>query len=97
MKENRFDTSFFIFQVLKGVSQYAVTLPHHPQSREQDKLKFEALLTLLTSVTFSQCLVFTNYVIKAESFCERLNQHGWPAIFIASSQDQPTRLRALAR
>ena len=66
-------------------------------SNQQDKIKFEALLTLLASVTFSQCLIFTNFITKAESFCDKLNQHGWPAIFIASSQDQPTRLRALNR
>jgi ATP-dependent RNA helicase DDX20 len=63
----------------------------------QDKLKLDAILSLLSSITFSQCLVFTNFVTKAESFCEKLNQLGWPAIFIASSQDQLTRLNALNR
>ena len=83
-------------QVLVGLDQYVLHTNYHPKPKYQLDLKFGVLLDVLNSVTFSQCLIFTNYSLSAQTICERLNGNGWPAIFIAATlQDQYERLQAL--
>lgn len=92
-KHVRLDTSS---QVLIGLDQYVLHTNYHPKPKYQLDIKFGVLLDVLNSVTFSQCLIFTNYSLSAQSICERLNGNGWPAIFIAATlQNQYERLQAL--
>lgn len=84
-------------QVLLGLDHYAIRTPFHPKPRLQLDLKFKALLKVLSSVTFSQALVFTNYSLNAEAISEKLTASGWPAIYIAAAlQDQEERLRVMS-
>ena len=71
-------------QVLLGLDHYVIRTPHHPKQKFQTDLKFKSLLALLNSVTFSQALVFTNFVLSAEAVCEKLEANGWPATYIAA-------------
>ena len=83
-------------QVLLGLDQYVLRTRYHPKPQYQLDVKFGALLGVLNSVTFSQCLIFTNYSLSAQNICERLNGNGWPAIYIAATlQNQYERLKAL--
>ena len=83
-------------QVLIGLDQYVLHTTFHPKPKYQLDVKFSALLDVLNSLTFSQCLIFTNYSLSAQSICERLNGNGWPAIYIAATlQNQYERLQAL--
>lgn len=75
-------------RVLRGATQYAVVVKRHPLPQKQNAIKTRALLELLDSVSFSQCLVFSNYAVRAEAMCEKAVMAGWPAEFIAASQDQ---------
>ena len=67
-----------------GLDHYVIRTPHHPKQKFQTDLKFKSLLALLNSVTFSQALVFTNFVLSAEAVCEKLEANGWPATYIAA-------------
>ena len=92
-KHVRLDTAS---QVLLGLDQYVLNTNYHPKPRYQLDVKFRVLLDILNSITFSQCLIFTNYSLSAQTICERLNGNGWPAIFIAANlQNQYERLNAL--
>ena len=83
-------------QVLLGLDQYVLHTSYHPKPRYQLDVKFRVLLDILNSITFSQCLIFTNYSLSAQTICERLNGNGWPAIYIAANlQNQYERLNAL--
>ena len=61
----------------------------------QSDIKFKLLLEILNKVSFSQCLIFSNYSVRAESICEKLEANGWPVMFLAGIMDQRDRLRAL--
>ena len=71
-------------QVLLGLDHYVIRTPYHPKQKFQTDIKFKSLLALLNSVTFSQALVFTNFVLSAEAVCEKLEANGWPATYIAA-------------
>ena len=78
-------------QVLTGVSQFLLTTPHCPAPARQTGLKQAALLNVLSSVPYSQALVFSNYSTIAQSTCDYLNSRGFPAVFMSSGQDQSRR------
>nr|CAD7602691.1 unnamed protein product [Timema genevievae] len=81
--------------VLLGLRQFVMVVPAHANVAAQVKIKIERLMELLSSVTFQQCVVFSNYQTRAESICNRLNANGWPAMSITGSQDQYARLKAI--
>ncbi len=78
-------------QVLVGVSQFAMLSPSHPQPHVEADLKYKILLQILNSTTFSQCLIFSNYAIRAESICEKLEANGWPVLYLAGTMHQQDR------
>ena len=45
---------------LVGVKQFVYQVPYHPMSQQQAKNKLDALLHLLNSIEFGQCIIFTN-------------------------------------
>lgn len=83
-------------QVLHGVAQFVRLIRAHPQVQRQVGLKLKALLDLLASISFNQCLVFSNYSVRAQAMCEKAIAQGWPAVFISASQDQTERLKAIS-
>eukprot|EP00095_Tigriopus_kingsejongensis_P012061 maker-scaffold60_size442463-snap-gene-0.19 protein:Tk12061 transcript:maker-scaffold60_size442463-snap-gene-0.19-mRNA-1 annotation:"hypothetical protein DAPPUDRAFT_190766" len=82
-------------QVLTGLSQFVYLVRAHPQVEKQTRHKMKALLDLLATVSFNQCLVFSNYSVRAEAMCRQATAQGWPALFIAATQDQAERLQAI--
>merc|ERR1711962_62461 len=78
-------------QVLTGVAQFVHTIAHSPTAARQTSLKQAGLLNILSSVPYSQVLVFSNYSTIAQSTCDYLNSRGFPAVFISSNQDQARR------
>jgi superfamily II DNA/RNA helicase len=82
-------------QVLTGVSQFLLPVPHCPAQARQTSIKHTALLKLLSTVPYSQVLVFSNYSTIAQSTTDFLNSRGFPAIFMSAGQDQSRRLAAI--
>jgi ATP-dependent RNA helicase DDX20 len=82
-------------QVLQGVQQFVLPVEASPVPAKQNQVKQAALLKLLSSVSYSQCLVFSNYQVIAQSVADFLNSRGFPAIFISAGQDQTRRIQAM--
>jgi superfamily II DNA/RNA helicase len=82
-------------QVLHGVQQFVLPVEFSPVAAKQSQVKQAALLSLLSSVPYSQCLVFSNYQLVAQSVADFLNSRGFPAIFISGNQEQTRRLQAM--
>ncbi|QQP56951.1 Uncharacterized protein FKW44_001793 [Caligus rogercresseyi] len=78
-----------------GMNQFVLESPHHGLPKKVVDLKFERLLKVLSSVSFEQCIVFCNYSLRARAICDKLNDQGWPAIFLAGMQEQKDRLNSL--
>ncbi|XP_040573623.1 uncharacterized protein [Lepeophtheirus salmonis] len=82
-------------QVLLGVNQFVLESPSHGLVKKVVDYKFESLLKLISNVSFEQCIVFCNYSLRARAICDKLNDRGWPAIFLAGMQEQKDRLNSL--
>ncbi|KAK2182715.1 hypothetical protein NP493_340g02001 [Ridgeia piscesae] len=80
---------------LLGIRQYYEAAAYNPQKAYDNKVK--QLTRLLSSVNFHQCLVFSNYQMRAQSLSDTLNAHGWPATYISGSREQQDRLAAMAQ
>ncbi|XP_042873122.1 probable ATP-dependent RNA helicase DDX20 [Penaeus japonicus] len=80
---------------LLGVNQFTRLLPFHHQPHRIQQTKMSELLSILSTVTFNQCLVFTNSQLRAESICNELRATGWPVAYLTGGQAQRDRLQAL--
>ena len=78
-------------QVLTGVAQFLLSVDRSPAAARQTALKHAALLNVLSSVPYSQALVFSNYSTIAQSTSDFLNSRGFPAVFMSAGQDQARR------
>lgn len=81
--------------LLLGLKQFVSIVKAHANVVQQLKLKNEQLNEILSRVSFTQCLVFTNYQTRAESISNLLNQKGWSSTFVSAAQDQKKRLEAV--
>jgi len=82
--------------LLLGLKQFVRMLPTPSNVALQIKLKNEELLKVVTSVSFVQCLVFSNYQSRAESVCNFLNRNGWNSVLMSAAQNQTQRLNSLS-
>ncbi|XP_023229087.1 probable ATP-dependent RNA helicase DDX20 [Centruroides sculpturatus] len=82
---------------LIGVTQFYKITQFHPLSHIAFQHKIDVLLQILKSVPFSQCLVFINLQMRAQSLCDVLKKHGWLALFICGNQTQVQRLAVMTR
>ncbi|KAK2151539.1 hypothetical protein LSH36_360g02029 [Paralvinella palmiformis] len=82
---------------LLGIRQYYKTVQFSPLQQKAFEIKCKALLDLFNAVSFQQCLVFSNYQLRAQSLSDVLNREGWPATYISGSQDQQDRLTAMSK
>lgn len=80
---------------LLGIKQHYVLIESCPIMAQQMKIKNESLKQILSTISFNQCLVFSNYQSRAESISNLLQQDGWPILFISGNQDQKTRLKTV--
>ena len=82
-------------QVLHGTAQFVMALEASPSQPKQNQIKQSALLKILSSIPYNQCLVFSNFQIIAQSCADFLNSRGFPAIAISAGQDQARRIQAI--
>ncbi|CAG0915034.1 unnamed protein product [Notodromas monacha] len=82
---------------LVGIKQFLVRVePHHALDWILVQRKFTALLTLLQTHSFSQCMVFVKYQTRAENLADDAAAAGWPSACLSAHLDQRTRLKALS-
>ncbi|KAI4470447.1 atp-dependent rna helicase dbp3 [Holotrichia oblita] len=81
--------------LLLGLKQYVSVVKSNLNVVHQLNIKNDELLRLLSYITFSQSLVFTNYQTRAESISNILNRKGWNSTYISGLQSQPERLKAI--
>lgn len=82
---------------LLGIRQYYQSVPYHPMSHVVFEEKCKVLTNILSSVSFEQCLVFSNLQTRAQNLADRLTSHGWPTACIAGCLDQKDRNQAMAK
>ncbi|KAG8225172.1 hypothetical protein J437_LFUL006697 [Ladona fulva] len=82
--------------ILIGVRQLVIKVPAHPTTLQQLNLKVYGLVKLLSCVPFRQCIVFSNYLTRAESICHELERRGWPCKHTAGVLDQNERMEAFS-
>ncbi|GLV34420.1 Gemin 3 [Carabus blaptoides fortunei] len=83
--------------VLLGIKQFVAIVPSHLNVIQQMALKTDELVRILQTISFTQCIVFSNYQTRAESLSNNLKRLGWPAIHICGAQKQKDRLEAVDR
>ncbi|XP_063930904.1 probable ATP-dependent RNA helicase DDX20 [Zophobas morio] len=82
--------------LLLGLKQFVAVLNSNTiNAVQQMKAKNEILVEIFTNVSFTQCLVFTNYQSRTESVSNYLNQKGWNSSFISAAVEQSGRLEAI--
>lgn len=82
---------------LEGVKQY-YRLAGEEDSASLAKLhtwKTNQLIGVLSSLSFHQCIVFSNVTTRSTSLVEKLNAQGWPTTAISSSLTQVERNKAM--
>eukprot|EP00958_Prasinococcus_capsulatus_P002231 scaffold201_cov405-Prasinococcus_capsulatus_cf.AAC.55 len=82
---------------LAGVTQYYVLLPPSLRPFEVATAKEERVLDILAKVNFHQCIVFCKCHSRAHSLVRRLEAEGYPAAFLAGSQEQRLRMATMRR
>ncbi|XP_039284356.1 probable ATP-dependent RNA helicase DDX20 isoform X1 [Nilaparvata lugens] len=86
--------------VLLGLRHFVLLSPDQSSNQLRRLINKEnQLMSILKSVPFSQCLVFSNYQTRAESICCKLRRKGWEKCceWIAGNQDQGTRIGVYER
>ncbi|KAJ8983858.1 hypothetical protein NQ317_016463 [Molorchus minor] len=81
--------------LLWGLKQFVQVIDSHPNVVQQTKAKTDVILKILTRLSFTQCIIFTNYQIRAESISNTLNQKGHASLYISAARTQVERLAAV--
>lgn len=84
-----------VSSVLLGIRQFVCVIPHHLNKLARTQMQEKQLFKILSSVSFDQCFVFTNYQTRAESICKMLCSKGWSADWISGMQEQSARTAAM--
>ncbi|KAH3819911.1 hypothetical protein DPMN_121655, partial [Dreissena polymorpha] len=82
---------------MSGIRQFYALVPYHPIAHAVFEEKTKALVHLLSSVSFQQCLIFSNLQTRAQTLADVLNGKGWPTACIAGCLDQRDRNHAMAK
>ena len=80
---------------MTGVGQYLLEVAHCPAQHRQNTIKQTALLSLLSVLPYTQCLVFSNYTSIAQATADFLNSRGFPAVYMSAVQDQARRMAVM--
>lgn len=79
--------------VLLGVKQFVYDLEGENLKQMQEMhQKVKVVASILSTVPFKQCLIFSSSQQRAESYSNYLSNEGWPCEVIMGSQEQSTRL-----
>ncbi len=65
-------------QVLEGVAQFAVRVARSPSRHRTQRRKAAAVFSLLNTTAFSQCIVFSNSILRAEALAQEAENKGIP-------------------
>merc|ERR1719204_1367097 len=90
---------------LKGVKQFYKLIENNAETEQQQansnhlilQRKVDALIEILSSTPFNQCIVFSNNKTRAHDIAEALTENGWPAEHIHGSQPQSKRLHTFEK
>ncbi|KAK7103015.1 hypothetical protein V1264_021150 [Littorina saxatilis] len=82
---------------LLGIKQYYTGVASHPLPHKVFEAKTAAVVDLLSSVSFHQCLIFSNMQTRAQNLENELTSRGWPTTCIAGSLGQKDRITAMAK
>lgn len=80
---------------LLGIKQFVKVVQECKNVVQQMKVKNETLIEILSTISYTQCLIFTNYQNRAESISNILNQKDWLSTYISAAQSQTKRLEAI--
>ncbi|XP_017768920.1 PREDICTED: probable ATP-dependent RNA helicase DDX20 [Nicrophorus vespilloides] len=81
--------------LLLGLKHFVSEVKTHLNIIRQYNIKNEELIRLLSKISYTQCLVFTNFQSRAESISNTLNRSGWGSTYISAAQSQNERLEAI--
>lgn len=82
-------------QLLLGLKHFIKEVKTSTNSAQEMKFKNEELLKLLSNISFTQCIIFSNYQTRAENISITINRNGWNSLFISAAQSQPKRLEVI--
>ncbi|CAG5122131.1 unnamed protein product [Candidula unifasciata] len=80
---------------LLGIKQYHFVVPNHPMPNVVFASKIDAVVKILSSVSFQQCLIFSNLQTGAQNLQSELLSRNWPTTCIAGFLDQKERNHAM--
>lgn len=80
---------------LEGVKQYYYEVPKLSSAASEFMWKQEKVISILSNLSFHQCLIFCNNKGRADTLNSRLNKHGWPTCSISSHFSQKERTKAI--
>ncbi|BFZ08369.1 hypothetical protein BsWGS_11408 [Bradybaena similaris] len=76
---------------LLGIKQYHFVVANHPMPNVVFSSKIDAVVKILSSVSFQQCLIFSNLQTRAQNLQSELLSRNWPTTCIAGFLDQKER------
>ncbi|GAB6019319.1 DEAD (Asp-Glu-Ala-Asp) box polypeptide 20 [Chamberlinius hualienensis] len=82
---------------LLGIKQFYRKTSFHPLQQKSFENKIPEIVDILSHLQFGQCLIFSNYQIRANILCDLLTARGWPATCICGKMDQNQRLMVMAQ
>ncbi|XP_026690667.2 putative ATP-dependent RNA helicase DDX20 [Ciona intestinalis] len=82
---------------LLGLKQYYLLVKECKLPHQLFEEKTRCIIEILSSMTYQQALLFSNYHTRAETLCNALNSSGWRSTFISGSMEQWRRTEAITR
>ncbi|XP_049818765.1 probable ATP-dependent RNA helicase DDX20 [Aethina tumida] len=82
--------------LLLGLRNYIRIMGEESNVYVEVKAKNEELVHFLSNISYTQCLVFSNYQTRAEGISNCLNNMGWNCQYLTGLQKQKERLETIA-
>nr|XP_018667845.1 probable ATP-dependent RNA helicase DDX20 isoform X2 [Ciona intestinalis] len=82
---------------LLGLKQYYLLVKECKLPHQLFEEKTRCIIEILSSMTYQQALLFSNYHTRAETLCNALNSSGWRSTFISGNMEQWRRTEAITR
>lgn len=80
---------------LVGVMQMFALIEGHSLQYPNFECKIDPLADILRNVSFSQCLIFSNYQMRAKYLNEKLTNMGWTVVQISGDMSQKERFQCI--
>lgn len=79
--------------VLLGVKQFGYIMKEETNLSKEMFDKIEVMKIIFSNLMFKQCIVFSNSLQRADSYCNYLRSAGWDCDVITGAMNQPDRLK----